>query len=140
MKKRNLTAAEKKSILAIITVGCSRETAARYVNCSVWKIREQMKSDSNFAAQMAKAAQESELYFIQKIRSAAEKEQYWRAAAWALERRYPNRYAVKNGKKIPQEQVVNILNKLAAVVVNEVSGKEEQQRLLKRIKMLVKTE
>lgn len=136
-KKRKLTPREKQSVIAIITVGCSRETAARYVGCSPPIIRREIAENSRFAAEVAKAEEDSELYFLNKIRQAADKEQYWRAAAWALERRCPNRYAPRGSGAMSLDQVKALLARLADLVVQEIPGRAERRRLLKRIHALV---
>ncbi len=136
-KKRKLTAAEKKSIVAIITIGCSRETAARYIGCTPYIIRRAIAENAKFAAEIQKAEEDSELFFLNKIRQAANKEQYWRAAAWALERRCPNRYAARSSNSLTVLQVQELLDKLADLVVREIPGKVEQKKLLKRIQSLM---
>ncbi len=137
-KKRKLTTLEKKNIIAIITVGCSRETAARYVGCSPMIIRREIAENKNFATQIAKAEEDSEVYFINKIRQAANKEQYWRAAAWALERRCPNRYAARGAGALSMDQVQNLVSRLAEIVVQEIPGGHERRRLLKRVHDLLR--
>lgn len=137
-QRKSLTPLEKKNILAIISVGCSRETAARYVGCPEYRIRREMADDPAFAAEMVKAAEDSEVYFINKIRKAADKEQYWRAAAWALERRCPNRYAPRGAGTLTMDQVRRLLAKLADVVIQMIPGGSERRRLLHRIRELVR--
>ncbi len=137
--KRILSDIEKKGIIAVLAAGCSRETAATYAKCSRWKLRQAISEDPNFAAQVAKAEQESEVFFVNKIRKAADKEQYWRAAAWALERRCPNRYAARGAGTLSVEQVRQIVAKLADIVVQEVPGGPERRKILRRIHDLVKS-
>ena len=45
----------------------------------------------------------------ENIRDAAKKEQYWRAAAWMLERGYPQRYARRGPDVITVEQIAYLL-------------------------------
>ena len=137
-KKRKLTALEKKNIIAIITVGCSRETAARYVGCSPYIIRREIAENKSFAADVARAEEDSEVFFINKIRQAANKEQYWRAAAWALERRCPNRYAPRGAGSLNTDQVRAMVSRLAEIVIQEVPGGTERRRILKRIHDMIR--
>ncbi len=139
-KKRKLTLLEKKNIVAIITVGCSRETAARYVGCSSAIIRREIAENKRFATQIAKAEEDSEVFFINKIRQAANKEQYWRAAAWALERRCPNRYAARGAGMLSMDQVRALVSRLAEIVVQEIPGGAERRNLLKKIHDLLRQE
>ena len=138
-KKRTLTQFEKAGVIAVLTAGCSRETAATYAKCSCWKLRQAISEDATFAADVAKAEQESEVFFVNKIRQAANKEQYWRAAAWALERRCPNRYAARGAGTLTMDQVRQLVSKLADIVVQEIPGGVERRRILKRVHELVKT-
>ena len=138
-KKRILTEFEKAGIIAVITAGCSRETAAVYAKCSRWKLKQAISEDGTFAADVAKAEQESEVFFVNKIRKAADKEQYWRAAAWALERRCPNRYAARGAGTLTMDQVKQLVSKLADIVVQEIPGGTERRKILKRINELIKT-
>ncbi len=137
--KRILTDFEKKGIIAVLTAGCSRETAAIYAKCSQWKLRQAIAEDGKFAAEIVKAEQESEVFFVNKIRKAADKEQYWRAAAWALERRFPNRYAARGAGTLTMEQVRQIVSRLADIVVQEIPGGSERRKILRRIHDLVKS-
>ena len=63
-----------------------------------------MLENSPFAEQVTKAEEGIELFYLPRIRTASLKEQYWRAAAWALERRLPNRYGVKKSESLTAER------------------------------------
>ncbi len=88
-----LTDEKRNAIVAILSVGCPRYVAARYVGCSPTTIARTAARDPQFAARLRQAQAGVELAFLRRIGKAADKEQYWRAAAWALERMYPQRYA-----------------------------------------------
>ena len=84
---------KKQLIAAILAVGCSRRTAASYVGCAVSTIQNTANRDSEFAEQLRQAESHSEIAYLKRIRRATEKDQYWRAAAWVLERRNPRDFA-----------------------------------------------
>ncbi len=88
-----LTEEKRNAIVAILSVGCPRYVAARYVGCSPTTIARTAARDPQFAARLRQAQASVELAFLRRIGKAADKEQYWRAAAWALERMFPQRYA-----------------------------------------------
>ena len=67
--------------------------AASYVDCAVSTIQNTADRDATFAEKLRQATYNTEVGLLKNIRNAAKKEQYWRAAAWALERRFPERYA-----------------------------------------------
>lgn len=135
---------KKREIIAILAVGCSRETAARYVGCHPRTIDKAIRHDPEFAKQVARSEEQSELFFIKRIRNAAEKEQYWRAAAWALERRLPNRYAARGAHTVTFEQVIRLMSEIAEIVAGEIQDAKTRinvvRRLQKMTSALVETE
>lgn len=133
-----LNEVKRKEILAIISVGCNRTTAARYAGCSVSDIRKEIGSNKRFAEELLRAEEQSEIFFLEKIRKAAHKEQYWRAAAWALERRYPGRYANRGAESLSMEEVEELIGKLAETVTENMESANDRRRLLAKIRRLVK--
>ena len=73
---------------------------------------------------------------MKNIRKAANKEQYWRAAAWALERKYPEEYARRGPDAIARNEVVELLIQLTRVIVEEVPVSKLRKSLLKRLRSL----
>lgn len=132
-RKTRLDEGKKREILAIITFGCSRSTAARYVGCDPKTIYNEIRRDKSFAAEIARAEEQSEVFYIQQIRNAAKKESNWRAAAWVLERRIPNRYANRGAETLTFEQVESFIRGLAANLFEEISDKAERERIKKRL-------
>ena len=99
-----LDEAKKREILAIVAVGCSRSMAATYVGCAISTIQNTAERDPTFAEKLRQAVYSTELGLLKNIRNAAKKEQYWRAAAWALERRFPERYARRGPTSSPSNR------------------------------------
>ena len=135
-RKRILDEAKKREILAIIAVGCTRYTAARYVGCRPSDIAREIGCDKNFAQQVAKSEEATEVYYMQQIKSAAKKEQYWRAAAWVLERRNPNRYAARGSHTITFNQLARLITQIAEIVGGEIKDAEVRVNILKRLNSL----
>ena len=138
-KSKGLNENKRKEIVAILSIGCSMENAAKFVKCSPATIRNEIKNDETFAAEVKSAEQQSEVYFLQKIRAAANKDQYWRAAAWALERRCPNRYAPRGAKTLSEEQVIALVRNLVEIVVPEVHDRIERIKILNKVHKLIKS-
>ena len=129
---------KKREILAIIAVGCSRSMAARYVDCAVSTIQNTADRDAVFAEKLRQAAYNTEVGLLTNIRNAAKKEQYWRAAAWALERRFPERYARRGPDVITLEQVTQLLGQFSDIVAEEVPARF-RKRVLKRLDKLARS-
>lgn len=136
-RKRALDEDKRREIIAVVSLGVSRENAAKYVGCVPATIRNEMKRDASFAEEILVAEQNSEIYFLQKIRAAADKEQYWRAAAWALERRCPNRYAPRGAKTLTEEQVVKLISDFVNIVVPEIQNPTERRSVVGKINRLI---
>lgn len=137
--KKLLSDSKRKEIIAILSIGGSRESAAKYVRCSPSTILREMKKDVSFAEEIQSAEEQSEIFFLQKIRAAANKEQYWRAAAWALERRCPNRYAARGAKSLSEEQVLELIRELTEIVVPEIHDPQERKRIIRKVEKLIET-
>jgi len=130
---------KKGQILAIVSVGCSRRTAARYVGCDAKTIRNTALRDPVFADQLCHASQSAEIEYVRNINKAAKKEQYWRAAAWALERLNPEDFAKRSPGKLTPEEVRTILQRLGEILLSEVPVARHRKAALKRLDRLLAT-
>jgi hypothetical protein len=126
---------KRREILAILSVGCSQATAARYVGCAVSTIQRTADRDPEFADQLRRSTCNNEIGLLQNIRKAAKKEQYWRAAAWALERGFPDKYAPRAPDVITVEQIAVLLAKISDIVVQQVPERY-RKNILKRMDAL----
>ena len=138
-KTKELNEDKLKEIVAILSIGCSIETAAKFIKCSPATIRNEIGKNADFATEVESAKQQSEIYFLQKIKAAANKDQYWRAAAWALERRCPNRYAARGAKSLSEEQVVSLIRNLVEIVLPEVHDRIERMNIMNKVHKLIKS-
>lgn len=136
-KKTGLGESVKKEIAAIVGTGCPLETAAKYAGCAIAEIRRELKKDKAFRNELTRAEELAEIYFLRQIKKAAQKEQYWRAAAWALERRIPGRYAARSAASLSVAEIRDIFGKLADIVLAEVSQKEDRKKIIARVEKLL---
>jgi hypothetical protein len=130
---------KQREILAIISVGCSQNMAAKYVGCSPQTIRREAARDPKFAKKLRQAKGNVELGLIRNIRNAANKEQYWRAAAWALERFFPEKYARRGPDVITAEQLAQLLGQLAEQIVQQVPVNAYRKKLVKAVESLARS-
>jgi hypothetical protein len=128
---------KRREILAILAVGGSRRTAARYVGCAVSTIQNTADRDRRFAKDLGHAEHQAEIAYLNNIQRAAAKEQYWRAAAWILERKNPDDFARRNPDVFTPDQVTLILAKFAEIVVGEVPVAVYRKNVLKKLDSLI---
>lgn len=127
---------KRREIIAILSVGCSRRTAAKYVGCAVSTIQNTADRDATFAKQLREAEYTTEIGFLKNIKDAANKAQYWRAAAWALERKNPEEFAARGPDVITVEQISHLLSRLAEIIVEEVPVANTRKAIIKRLDSL----
>jgi len=127
---------KRTQILAILGVGCSRHTAASFVGCAVSTIRRTADRDPEFARELGRAEHNAEINYLKHIQQAANKEQYWRAAAWALERKNPRDFARRGPDVITVDQIASLLAQFTEIVVEEVPVACYRKNILRRFAAL----
>ena len=125
--------AKKGEICAILAVGCSRATAARYVGCHPNTIRRTAERDEEFAMALERAESKHEVKNLAFIDQAAKEGKYWRAAAWALERKYPGRYGTRRPNTFTFEQMTHVLHQFADVILDEVPDAKKRDKIMARL-------
>jgi IS30 family transposase len=133
MKKYKLTQQERNEVLGLLSLGCSRTTAAKSIHRSPVTLREDILAHPKFAEEVAKAESGTEVFYLSKIRKAATKEQYWRAAAWVLERRLPERYGIKKAKALTSEQVQKFMTACLQIITEEITDEEQKEKIFQRL-------
>jgi hypothetical protein len=131
-----LDAAKKRDICAILAMGGTRVTAARFVCCHPDTIRNTALRDEEFAQALEQAESKHEVAQLAYINNAGKDHRFWRAAAWALEHRYPRRYGRGTGSLYTLEQVIHVLTQFAGVILDEISDRQQRQQILARLETL----
>ena len=122
---------------AILSIGCDRETAANYTNCSLSDIRREMLRDVAFAAEVLQAEAASELAHMRNVQNAAGENKNWRASVWWLERRSPERFGRRNAETITTRQLKALSHNWRHRAGNG-AGSHRPQRLLMRLDQVEK--
>ena len=131
--RTKLDEGKRHDLITLLGLGCSRRTAARYVGCTVAAIENTLRDDPEFSERVLRAEQQAEIGYLQNIKQAAKKEQYWRAAAWALERRNPEDFAARGPDVITLDQMKQLLARFAQLIMEEVPDPRYRQNILKRL-------
>ena len=132
-QRKKLSPKERNEVLAILSAGCSRAAAARCVQCTPYRLRRELLENPSFAEQAAKAEEGIELFYLSRIRSASLKEQHWRAAAWVLERRLPDRYGVKKPETLTAEKVQKFMTSCLQIITDELPNDEQRATIIHRL-------
>lgn len=133
-----LNAQRQAEVCAIVGVGCSLTTAAKYVGCSMFTLRKTRKRDADFAAALLRADAHGELALVRRIYDAAAERNGWRAAAWLLSRRYPDRYAARSAEAATPRQVDRTMHFFAKCVIEEIASPVDRKRVKQRLKKFQK--
>lgn len=124
---------KQKLVLNALNLGCSLVAAAKLAGCSPTTIRREAELDPEFGEQYKKARGESEFNYMQLLSNAAAQPQYWRAAAWALERRFPKFYAPRSPDVVTLSQITILIAKIAQILEEEIPAPTLRKKVLKRL-------
>lgn len=114
--KRNRTALE--AVCGALEAGATYELAAAAGGISYATLARWRDSDEDAAAAMARSEQVAAQRWLACINRAADNE--WRAAAWMLERRFPESY-----RRAPVVVAENVIEPERRVFVVRIDGDEE---------------
>jgi transposase len=89
-----------KRLIDAVRMGASYEIACNYAGISVDTLANWRKRYSDFSEQINEAEGAAAVGWLAKIEKAAN-DNVWQAAAWKLERRYPEQY----GRQVVTQQV-----------------------------------
>jgi hypothetical protein len=133
-----LSEAKKSKIVALLSAGCSKLTAAGAVNCHPQTIVNTARRDPLFAEKMAAAENAAELLHLKNINKAAMDAKYWRASAWMLERLRPETFGRPAPDAIGPAQLSALVLQIAEIVVQEIPVAAFRTQILKRFDRLLR--
>ena len=125
---------QKSAIRAIVTVGASLGTAAKYVGCSLDDIRRVARRDPELGKSLRQAEPGQEIQHLTLIKDAAKK--YWKASAWLLEHKYPDRYGSRKPGTVTPEELSQVLAEFAAIIGKEVPDAGHRRNIIERLAKL----
>lgn len=123
---------QRERFCGMITIGCDRETAGKFLDWSPADLRRELQ-DAGFARKLARAEAAPEFRHMRNLYNAAEDVKHWRVSIWWLERCVPHRYARRPPGAISTVEMRRIVDKLADVVMAEVASPDDRQQVLDRL-------
>lgn len=133
-----LDEAKQREVCAILAMGCSRRLAAEYVGCAARTIRRQAQRDAAFRERLAKAEAHQEMAHVKHVSEAAKEAKNWRAAAWLLERRYPERYAAPTARRLAARRVEEALDDVAEILRSVLTDEAARREVMNGLNSLGK--
>ena len=127
---------KRREVCSLIGIGAGYDEAARHVGCAVATIRREAARNPLFAEQLAHAETAAGLSPLRALRSAANTN--WRAAAWLLERTYPERFARRKPESLQPSEVRTMLDEVASIMADETTDEAHLQRMRERLDELQK--
>lgn len=107
-RPRIITDANEKEILAILSIGGSRNTAADYVGIGRTTLHDHIDRGGSFSEQVKRAEASGQLKHLKKVGGADQ----WQASAWMLERKWPDEFGRKDRHEEQTDDMASVLTKL----------------------------
>jgi hypothetical protein len=128
---------QKREIYAIIAAGSTISAAAKAIGLNPEQLQAHILTNAEMADKVRKAEQQAEIYFITKIREAAQKPHGWRAAAWWLERRRSQNYGNAKSEIITPDSLQIILDSFLKVIFKYIENEDIKEKILKDLTLLI---
>jgi hypothetical protein len=120
---------KRGEILGVLAIGGSVALAARTVGCCPRTIYNTATRDPEFGERMQRARANHELKLLKRLEEASQDPKYWRAAAWQLERMYPDRYQPRMANSLPIAEVERFVHELLDLVTAASPSPETRSQL-----------
>lgn len=127
---------ERKRLIALLEIGCSRRVAARCVGCSPNTIARTAARDPQFADDIVNAEAKLELKLLESISQAAQNGRYWRAAGWLLERRNPTDFVPQPPHLHTAEQMTELFTAALDTLRDEIP-RPQRDRCIEKLAALL---
>jgi Helix-turn-helix domain len=131
-RPRTLDDGKRREICALIAGGCGLNDAARYVNCSVSTIRREAERNPDFLAQLRHSEKHARLSPLRAMQQAMGT--HWRAAAWFLERAFPDRFARPEPSAFGPREAREVMKEIVDLVGTEIRDPFHARRLKKGVR------
>jgi hypothetical protein len=142
LKKRSgraevLTVEKREQIVGLIALGASNRMAAMHAGCAPNTIRNTAERHPAFQTQIDSARVRPEVNSLKKLNKAGDETRHWRLHAWMLERRWPEQFALRKPGTVTTLQMHELLEKVMAIVMQEVSKEADKKRIALRFETVL---
>jgi hypothetical protein len=131
-RPRTLTDAKRREICALIAGGCGLQEAAKYVRCDSKTVRREAQRNPEFHENLRRAEMYAQLSPLRAMQHACST--HWRAAAWFLERAFPDRFSRPEAGAFGARQARQLLGEVLNVISSETSDPFKFERIEKRVR------
>jgi hypothetical protein len=131
-RPRSLNEIKRREVAALVAGGCGLKEAARYVGCSVRTIRREMQRNTHFDSSVRRSEMYAELSPLRAMQNAVST--HWRAAAWMLERAFPERFAKPDPGGFGARQARELLDEVLQIFRTELHDPFQFDRVDKRVR------
>lgn len=136
-KKTPLDAKTKTGILAVVSLGATLETAARYFKREPREIVDEIAADAEFQRDFQQAREQAEVFFLKQVKSAAQDAKNWRAATWSLERLYPDRYGRLKADSVSVDELRALFERLRETIAAEFQEPADREKIEAKLDALL---
>lgn len=130
-RPRVLDHAKRDVIIALVSVGCTRTYAARYLKISPQTVLNTAARDPEFAKQLEQAAASYKVENLKRVNAASQRN--WKASAWVLERVDPQRFANPKSRIARRLAVCEFKEVVLDILSEEVAPSTGLDHLVQRI-------
>ncbi len=127
---------QKREAVLIASVGCDRETIAKYVGCGRDELDTALLLDRAFGCELRRAEAACELAHMRNLQQAGRDVRQWRASVWWLERRAPERYAKRDAGSVGRRDLVAFLRDVAGSIAAAVRNEDDRERVIAELQTL----
>lgn len=131
-----LTEEQRREAVLIASVGCDRETVAKYIGCGLEELATAILVDRAFGQELGRAEAACELAHMRNLQQAGRDVRHWRASVWWLERRVPERYAKREARSVGRRDLVAFLREVAGSIASAVRHEDDRERVIAELKTL----
>ncbi len=134
-RPRILDEVKRASICALLAAGCSRRKAAEYIGCEPSTIGYLAARDRYFAKQIRQAEMQKEVRPLTNLMQASGR--HWRAAAWLLDRQFPDRYARRQPDLMTRKEFRDAISSVVNIMIDTVSSERDRQAMHRRVNQVL---